>query len=101
MTDAAAALTPGFMVRRAPGVLTKQLDGTMLLASGEGKQGHCMDRIGRRIWDVLAQPRSLAEVCQLLGGEFAVDPAVCLRDTTEFIRELLEKHLVVPHQPGT
>jgi len=94
MTKAAVVLTPESVVRRAPGVVMKEHQGTMLLAAGEGQQGHCMDPVGHRIWACLAEPRSLAELCAQLSEEYAVEPRVCVRETTAFISELVDKGLI-------
>lgn len=99
MTEAVPSLVPEVVVRRAPDVVVRDLQGTVLIAASEGGQGHCMDSIGQRIWIRLERPRSLAELSDLLCAEYAVDPATCLRDTTAFIRELMERGLVVAGRP--
>ena len=100
MTEAAVNLGPDFTVRRAPGAIVKDLQGTVVVAAAEGGQGHCMDSIGQRIWSYLERPRSLAELSEMLCTEYDVDPATCLRDTTTFLRELIERGLVVAGQPA-
>ncbi len=99
MSDPTPDLGPEVIVRRAPGAIVKDLQGTTVVAANEGGQGHCMDPIGQRIWDCLEQPRTLQELCNLLCAEYAVDAGTCLHDTTAFVRELLERGLLVTGRP--
>ncbi len=100
MSDPTPDLGPEVIVRRAPGAIVKDLQGTTVVAANEGGQGHCMDPIGQRIWDCLEQPRTLQELCSVLCAEYAVDPDICLRDTIAFVGELLTKGLLETGQPA-
>lgn len=82
------------VITRAARAQTAKVDGTLLIAAREGGPGHCLDPVGTAIWGYLAEPRSLGDLCDLLGQKFQVEPDVCVRDTTEFIREMLARDLL-------
>jgi hypothetical protein len=48
-----------------------------------------------RIWELLEEPRSLAEVCDTLVAEYDVEPGVCRSETSDFVQQLLRENLVV------
>ena len=45
------------------------------------------------IWEQLALPHSLDDLCAAIENEYAVDDATCRRDTEVFLAELLEQRL--------
>lgn len=53
-----------------------------------------LDAIGHRIWDLLAQPRSVGELCAALQSEFDVSAESCLLDVTTFLEQLRHAELV-------
>lgn len=44
--------------------------------------------VGIRIFELLAEERSLEELCVIIGEEYEVDPEVARRDTARFVEEL-------------
>ena len=44
-----------------------------------------------RIWELLATPRTLAELCAALAGEYQVTPDQVSADVTEFVAGLAER----------
>jgi hypothetical protein len=59
-----------------------------------------LDRGGSAIWDLLAAPRSVAELCDLLVARFAVGPDQCRSEVLFFLHELREAGLVETAAPG-
>ncbi|MEY2878056.1 MAG: hypothetical protein RLZZ15_436 [Verrucomicrobiota bacterium] len=53
-----------------------------------------VNRVGARIWSLLEQPRSVAELVETLTGEFTVDAAACRRETESFLGQLVTQGLV-------
>ncbi len=53
-----------------------------------------LDGPGRRIWELLAEPRTLDEVVAALMSEYDVDKATCRADTRELVEQMLAKGLV-------
>jgi hypothetical protein len=53
-----------------------------------------LEGAGPRIWGLLAQPRSVMELCAALTEEFEVEPEACLRDVCGFLGELQRADLI-------
>ncbi len=54
-----------------------------------------LDDIGRRIWDILAAPRRIDELCRQLATEYVGDPEQITRDAMAFLNELYAEKLIV------
>jgi hypothetical protein len=75
-------------IRRIEDVMTAEVDNEMVMMRLESNGYFGLDEIGRRVWELLAEPRSVAELCDLLCEEYDVSPAECERDTLLFLGEL-------------
>ena len=49
-----------------------------------------------QIWDSLAEPRSVADICASITAEFEVSPAECEADVVEILRNLQDEGLIEP-----
>ena len=54
-----------------------------------------LDDIGTRIWELLSQGSSLAEVCTAVLEEYEVDRAQLEQDITALTQELLDQGLIL------
>ena len=58
-----------------------------------------LNAVGARIWELLAEPRRLADVCSLLQEEFDVDGPTCADAVRAFASQLVDQgiaHAVDP-----
>lgn len=53
-----------------------------------------LDPVGARIWGLIQQPRSVAEVCETLEGEYDVEHERCQRDLITLLESLMEQGLI-------
>lgn len=53
-----------------------------------------LDPVGARIWELLQERTTAADIRDALLDEFDVDPERCERDVVRLIRELLEARLI-------
>jgi hypothetical protein len=53
-----------------------------------------LDEIGRRIWELLATPSTVTELCARLALEFKGDSAEVMADVTAFLNELVDDGLI-------
>jgi Coenzyme PQQ synthesis protein D (PqqD) len=53
-----------------------------------------MNRVGSHIWDLLAKPTRISDLCATLLAAYAVDPDVCERQVLDLIEELRAEGLV-------
>jgi hypothetical protein len=73
----------------------RAVDRAAVLVNTEGHVYFGVNRVGARIWSLLEQPHRLTDLVRILTGEFAVDEAVCRRETEAFLRQLMVENLVV------
>jgi hypothetical protein len=60
------------------------------------EKGTCygLNRVGSRIWKLLATPTRISDVCAMLVGEYNVDPSVCERQVLDLLEELRAEGLI-------
>ena len=74
--------------------LQAEIDGEILALSIE--QGTCygMNRVGSRIWNLLAKPIRVCDLCATLLAAYRVDPDVCERQVLELLEGLRAEGLI-------
>jgi hypothetical protein len=87
-------LTPRTLLRQKPDLLSSSLDQDLVLMSLENDKYYGMDSLSRHVWELLAEPRSVGDVCALLRADYDVSPEQCERDLLAFARRLTEARLV-------
>jgi hypothetical protein len=60
------------------------------------KQGTCygMNRVGSRIWNLIAEPIRISDVCAALLAAYQVEPDVCERQVLDLLEELRAEGLI-------
>ena len=53
-----------------------------------------LEEVGARIWELIAEPRAVGEICDTLLDEYEVEPDVCERDVIALLGELAAKGFV-------
>jgi Coenzyme PQQ synthesis protein D (PqqD) len=53
-----------------------------------------LNAVGRRIWERLAAPQTLAELSAAIGGDFAVDAATCQAEVTRFVGDMVNRGII-------
>jgi hypothetical protein len=87
-------LTADTVLQRRPDVLTTEIpDGYLVL---DTTSFNCLSFVGSagRIWDLLAEPVAVTDICGQLRREYRVDPAVCLDETLAHLEKLVTGGLV-------
>ena len=82
------------LVRNDAELLTTVVDGELIGMSIE--QGACygLNGVATRIWELLAEPRSLDSLCAELTTEYEVDAGRCRREVLGLVEELRAEGLV-------
>jgi Coenzyme PQQ synthesis protein D (PqqD) len=75
-------------------ILCSRLDDDVL-AVDEG-EGYCysMNTSAARVWELIATPTAVGDLCTVLCGEFAVDRDTCLKDVAEILSDMQEAGLI-------
>lgn len=75
-------------------LLTSELDGETVMMSLERAAYYGLDATAQRIWNLIAQPCRVSDICAQLVAEYAVEPEVCQREVIAFLAELNKEGLV-------
>jgi len=76
------------LVRDGDELLTTVVDGELIALSVERGACYGLNDIGTRIWELIAEPRSVEDLCEQLRREFEVEEAQCRRQVLEFLEHL-------------
>ena len=68
-------------------------DETVVLALDEGIY-YGLNPVGRRIWELLTEARTLKEICDVLLNEYNVELERCEQEVRTLLDELSEKKLI-------
>ena len=80
--------------RRSETVLTAEFDDTLMMLNVETGSYHDINGTGARIWALLAEPRTEAELVAALVISFDVSPEICAEQVAEFIDMLRDRNLI-------
>ncbi|WP_207459233.1 PqqD family peptide modification chaperone [Azospirillum sp. SYSU D00513] len=79
---------------RNPDFVATDVDGDIVMMSMERGEYYGIGGVGIRVWELLGQPTSLAEVVQTICSEYAVDEATCEKDMRSLIGEMIRNGVV-------
>ncbi len=82
------------VVARRDGFIEAEIDGEVVALSVE--QGTCvgLNRVGSRIWNLLATPARIDDLCAMLVSEYRVAPDVCERQVLDLLEDLRAEGLI-------
>ncbi len=73
---------------RSSDISARAVDGETIILDLTHSRYLTATGVGTRILELLAEERSLEELCAIIGEEYEVDPEVARRDTAQFVEEL-------------
>jgi hypothetical protein len=76
------------VVTRNDGLLTAEVDGELMAMSVEKGICYGLNAVGTRIWALIAEPRTVEELCALLVSEYEVDPAQCRSEVLGLLEDM-------------
>jgi len=82
-------------IYRNPEMLSSDMDGEKVMMSIENGEYYGLNPIGSRIWELIEQPKTIDKLISILTDEFDVTPEICENDVLAFLKELLEKNLII------
>ena len=53
-----------------------------------------LDPVGARIWNLMQQPRAVAEIQDMITRQYDVEPSCCANDLFELLEKLLAEGLI-------
>lgn len=77
-------------VMRTADIIATDMDGETVMMSIEHGEYYGLSEVGSFLWEQLAGPLSVEELCRRVIEEFDVDETTCRTDVSAFIAEMLE-----------
>jgi hypothetical protein len=74
--------------------VSAELDGEAVILSLADGVYYGLDGVGAFVWELLREPRTLAELCARVTAEFNVDTATAEHDLRDLLGELEKRSLV-------
>ena len=87
-------LSPDTVIVRSSRPFTAPAQDELVMLDPEPGRYFGLDGVGRRVWELLEQPRSVSDLCTALTGEFDVDRDKCQQDVLPFLDKLLDAKLL-------
>lgn len=88
------------IVRQAKEPICAEVDNEVMMMSIENGSYYALDAIGARVWELIAEPRRVVELRDLLMTEFDVDSLTCETDILGFFNKLAEENLIEAGKGG-
>jgi len=82
------------VAHRLPGLAEARVDGDLVALHIENGTYYSFNETAARIWALLDRPKSVAELCATLAGEFEIDAQACAGDVLLLLRDLEKDGLV-------
>lgn len=87
-------LTPDSIVSRTENILFNKVGDEVVMLNLEKGHYHALDEIGGIIWEMIAEPVRLTDVCNSLLDIFDVSQEDCLRDVLSYLQQLQGRDLL-------
>jgi hypothetical protein len=92
-------LTLDTVITRGARVAFTSLDDEMLAIDAQGGFLYSLNETGQRVWDAIAEPATIDDVCRRLAAAYDVDEAICRRDVLALVERLNDAGLVRVAEP--
>ena len=90
----ASAINPNSVVTRSADIVAGVVAGDLMMMSIESGKYYQLNISAGRIWDMLEQPRTVAELCEMLSRCFKVTSEDCQKEVMSFLDELASRKIV-------
>lgn len=81
-------------VTQATDIVAAGMDGETMMMRIESGKYYGLGSVGSRIWELISEPRPVAQIIDSLVAEYDVGPEQCRVDTLEFLNRLYEERLI-------
>jgi hypothetical protein len=87
-------MTDDSIVVVSPDQFTSDLQGELLVLNAASGFYFGLEAVGKRIWNLLQEPRRISAMRDVLLEEFDVESERCTRDLKAFLQELAQHGLI-------
>jgi hypothetical protein len=92
-TDKLILSAASIVVRRG-GVVAAEVDGEIVALNPDMRTCYGLNKVGSRVWKLIAEPRRVGDICTSLVREYDVDQATCERQVLKLLQELHGEELI-------
>jgi len=75
-------------------VIDGELDGNQVMMHLENGKYFGLNPVGKRIWELLDQPKSFEEIISVLLTDFEVEEPLCRKEVLEFLDKAVKFEIV-------
>jgi len=93
MTDELILSAACIVVRRG-GVVAAEVDGEIVALNPDMSTCYGLNKVGSRVWQLIAEPTRVADICTSLVREYDVDQSTCERQVLKLLEELCGEDLI-------
>ncbi len=83
------------IIEKSSNSIESSIDGEVVLLNLDNNEYYSMDQVGSDIWKILDEPHQLEEIISRLQEKYDVDRETCMKDITEFLKQLEEKKIII------
>lgn len=94
MTNKPPLINLDTIVAQRENLLVSELDAETILMNASWAAYFGLDATAQVIWNLIAQPRRVSEVCEQLIARYQVEPQVCQQQVCAFLNELHQEGLL-------
>jgi hypothetical protein len=88
------SLSSASVVARSDSFIVADVDDEIVALSIEHGTCYGLNRVGSRIWNLLASPARVGDLCTTLVSEYTVDPSVCEHQVLDLLEELRTEGMI-------
>ena len=96
-----ASLNVSNTVKRCSGFVEAEVDGEILALNIDKGTCYGLDKVGSRVWALIAEPKRVSDVCKTLVSEYDVDDATCERQILDLLEDLRAEGMIELHAEPT
>jgi hypothetical protein len=82
-------------ITRNEDLLSGMVDDEAVIMSINSGSYHFINETGRRIWELIEQPKTVAAICDILIEEFEVDLKTCQKDVLRYLEALQTREVIL------
>lgn len=82
------------LIRANKDVVFCELSGELALLDLRSNTYYGLNKVGARVWEIIQEPCSFAQLCEAIVEQYDVDPARCHADVEALVRQLADAKLV-------
>lgn len=89
-----SSLTASDIVVRTAGLVEAEVDGEIVALDIDKGTCYGLNKVGSRIWNLIAEPTRIGDLCARLTSEFRVDEATCERQVLDLLEEMRAEGMI-------